>query len=93
MNMQIVSVSSKGQIAIPVSYRKELSLNEGSKLAIFSDGENIILKPIALPSEESLLSVLADMREYAKNAGLDDDNVKDAIKASREKGRVDEDSN
>lgn len=93
MNMQIVSVSSKGQIAIPVSYRKELSLNEGSKLAIFSDGENIILKPIALPSEESLLSALADMREYAKNAGLDDDNVKDAIKASREKGRVDEDSN
>ena len=93
MNMQIVSVSSKGQIAIPVSYRKELSLNEGSKLAIFSDGENIILKPIALPSEESLLSALADMREYAKNAGLDDDNVKDAIKASREKRRVDEDSN
>lgn len=93
MNMQIVSVSSKGQIAIPVSYRKELSLNEGSKLAIFSDGENIILKPIALPSEESLLSALADMREYAKNAGLDDDDVKEAIKASREKGRVDEDSN
>ena len=93
MNMQIVSVSSKGQIAIPVSYRKELSLNEGSKLAIFSDGENIILKPIALPSEGSLLSALADMREYAKNAGLDDDDVKDAIKASREKGRVDEDSN
>ena len=93
MSMQIVSVSSKGQIAIPVSYRKELSLNEGSKLAIFSDGENIILKPIALPSEESLLSALADMREYAKNAGLDDDDVKDAIKASREKGRVDEDSN
>ena len=61
MNMQIVSVSSKGQIAIPVSYRKELSLNEGSKLAIFSDGENIILKPITLPSEESLLSALADM--------------------------------
>ena len=93
MNMQIVSVSSKGQIAIPVSYRKELSLNEGSKLAIFSDGENIILKPIALPSEESLLSALADMREYAKNAGLNDDNVKDTIKASREKRRVDEDSN
>jgi len=93
MNMQIVSVSSKGQIAIPVSYRKELSLNEGSKLAIFSDGENIILKPIALPSEESLLSALADMREYAKDAGLDDDDVKEAIKASREKGRVDEDSN
>lgn len=85
MNMQIVSVSSKGQIAIPVSYRKELSLNEGSKLAIFSDGENIILKPIALPSEESLLSALADMREYAKNAGLDDDDVKEAIKASSEK--------
>lgn len=54
MTMQLVSVSSKGQIAIPVSYRKALSINEGSQLVIYSDGENIILKPIELPSEDKL---------------------------------------
>ena len=35
MTMQLVSVSSKGQIAIPVSYRKALSIKEGSQLVIY----------------------------------------------------------
>ena len=70
MNMQLVSVSSKGQISIPVSYRKALSIKEGSRLMIYSDGENIILKPVELPSEESLLSVLEKAREYAREEGF-----------------------
>lgn len=59
MTMQLVSVSSKGQIAIPVSYRKALSIKEESQLVIYSDGENIILKPVELPSEDKLSAALA----------------------------------
>ena len=62
MTMQLVSVSSKGQIAIPVSYRKALSIKEGSQLVIYSDGENIILKPVELPSEDKLSALLAKAR-------------------------------
>lgn len=83
MTMQIVSVSSKGQISIPVSYRKELSIKEGTQLAIYSDGENIILKPIELPSEANLSAALARAREYAKEEGLTEDDVKKAISESR----------
>lgn len=83
MTMQIVSVSSKGQISIPVSYRKELSIMEGSQLAIYSDGENIILKPIEIPSEASLSAALARAREYAKEEGLTEDDLKKAISESR----------
>ena len=83
MTMQIVSVSSKGQIAIPVNYRKALSIKTGSQLAIFSDGENIILKPIELPTESKLLEALSNAREYAEKEGLSDDDVKAAIKESR----------
>ena len=83
MTMQIVSVSSKGQISIPVSYRKELSIKEGRQLAIYSDGENIILKPIEIPSEASLSAALARAREYAKEEGLTEDDLKKAISESR----------
>ena len=83
MTMQIVSVSSKGQISIPISYRKELSIKEGSQLAIYSDGENIILKPIEIPSEASLSAALARAREYAKEEGLTEDDLKKAISESR----------
>ena len=92
MTMQIVSVSSKGQIAIPVNYRKELSIKTGSQLAIFSDGENIILKPIELPTESKLLEALSNARAYAEKEGLSSDDVEAAIKESR-KAREDIDEN
>ena len=81
--MQLVSVSSKGQIAIPVSYRKALSIKEGSQLVIYSDGENIILKPIELPSEDKLSVALANAREYAEKEGLTKEDVNAAIIESR----------
>ena len=81
--MQLVSVSTKGQISIPVSYRKALSIREGSQLVIFSDGENIILKPIELPCEDKLSAALADARKYAEKEGLSEDDIKTAIKESR----------
>lgn len=81
--MQLVSVSKKGQISIPVSYRKALSIREGSKLVIFSDGKNIILKLIELPCEDKLSAALADARKYAEKECLTEDDVKTAIKESR----------
>ena len=83
MTMQLVSVSSKGQIAIPISYRKALSIKEGSQLVIYSDGENIILKPVELPSEEKLSAALAKAREYAKKEGLTEEDINAAITESR----------
>ena len=43
MTIQIVSVSSKGQIAIPVNYRKALAIKEGSQLVIYSKGVTVAL--------------------------------------------------
>ena len=83
MNMQIISVSSKGQISIPVSYRKALSIKEGSQLVIDSDGKNIILKPVELPTEDKLSAILAKAREYAETEGLTEEDIKTAIKDSR----------
>ena len=41
--MQTVTVSSKGQIAIPKPVRKALNLSEGTKLTIEVQGHRILL--------------------------------------------------
>ncbi len=44
--MEIVKLSSKGQIVIPAWLRKELGLSEGDKLLIERRQEEVILKPM-----------------------------------------------
>ena len=49
MKMEIVSMSSKGQLVIPAHIRNQLELEAGSKLAIFTDGTRILLRPLRPP--------------------------------------------
>jgi AbrB family looped-hinge helix DNA binding protein len=41
--MEMITVSSKGQIAIPKHVRKALNLSEGSKLTLEVRGQEIVL--------------------------------------------------
>ena len=52
MYTAMTSLSSKGQIVLPAELRKKLSLTEGKKFFIFSEGTNIMLKPIQEPDEQ-----------------------------------------
>lgn len=87
MDIQIISVSSKGQIAIPAEFRKELSIKTGSQLAAYSDGTNIILKPIELPSAESLQETLDQAKKYAEEEGLTPSDINRIIKEYRQEKR------
>ncbi|MFA4647788.1 AbrB/MazE/SpoVT family DNA-binding domain-containing protein [Pyrococcus kukulkanii] len=44
--MEVVKLSSKGQIVIPAKIRKELKLSKGDKLLIEREGDAIILRPV-----------------------------------------------
>lgn len=44
--MEIVKLSSKGQIVIPAKIRKELKLSKGDKLLLEREGDVIILRPV-----------------------------------------------
>ena len=44
--MEVVKLSSKGQIVIPAKIRKELKLSKGDKLLIERRGDAIILRPV-----------------------------------------------
>ncbi|HQA81399.1 MAG TPA: AbrB/MazE/SpoVT family DNA-binding domain-containing protein [Methanoregulaceae archaeon] len=45
MDIGVIRISSKGQIVIPASMRKDLP--EGEQLLVIREGERLILKPLA----------------------------------------------
>lgn len=48
MDAQIITVTTKGQISIPVSIRKKLSMDKGDKLVAYTYGDSLILKVLKM---------------------------------------------
>lgn len=55
-------LSSRGQIVIPQATRQHLTLQPGTKLVLYTDGTNIVLRPI-------LERDIAAFRKAAAKAG------------------------
>lgn len=75
MNFEITSLSSKGQVVIPSVVRDILGLPVGTKLAVFTDGENVLLQPIRKPS----IAAFRELRKQSEQARK----TADAIKAGK----------
>ncbi len=88
MNTQILTVSSKGQISLPVSIRKLLSIDTGDKLVAYTSGDVIMLKTLKLPSAEEFEASLDEAQQWAASVGYDESEVNDIIKSARRKKRV-----
>ena len=67
MNAQVLTVSSKGQISLPVNIRKLLSIETGDKLVAYASGDAIMLKALKLPTIEEF--------EDALNEAINEDMV------------------
>ena len=51
--MELAKITSKGQITLPISIRRELNLKEGDKVAfIEKDGNYILVNPVSLAIDE-----------------------------------------
>lgn len=83
MDMEIIKVSTKGQIAIPISMRKELSIETGDSLIAFAYGDTIMLKVIKLPSSDEFKKSLDEAQQWAKDNGLKESDINDFVKNSR----------
>lgn len=88
MNTQILTVSSKGQISLPVNIRKLLSINTGDKLVAYTSGDVIMLKALKLPSVEEFEASLDEAQKWASSVGYSEDDVDDIIKSVRRKKRI-----
>lgn len=88
MNTQILTVSSKVQISLPISIRKLLSINTGDKLIAYTSGDVIMLKTLKLPSAEEFEASLDEAQKWAMSVGYNENDVNDIIKSVRRKKRV-----
>lgn len=88
MDMQVLTVSSKGQISLPVDMRKKLSISTGDRLVAYAHGDTIMLKAIKLPTVEECKAVMDEAQAWAASVGYEEKDVDDIIKSVRQRKRV-----
>jgi AbrB family looped-hinge helix DNA binding protein len=79
-------VSTRGQVVIPQSVRSALHLQEGELLAVYGEGDTIILKRISAPAVEEMKAILAKGGRFAKERKLSRRDVARAIRDARSEG-------
>ena len=87
MNTQVLTVSSKGQISLPVAIRKLLSIDAGDKLVAYASGNVIMLKTLKLPTAEEFEASLDEAQKWASSVGYKEEDVNDIIKSVRQSKR------
>lgn len=82
-NIEITSMSSRGQIVIPQRIREKMGIGEGEKFIVLNTTDSIIFKKVAVPSKEALIRELESLaKEGARRAekmGIKESDVSDII--------------
>lgn len=84
---EVTSVSTKGQVVLPKSIRDALSLTPGAKLMVLSDGDNILIKPIKNPALSEFQSLMDKAEAWAKEVGMKEEDINEAVKSVRKNRR------
>ena len=72
-------MSSKGQIVIPETIRKQLNLKAGAQFVVVGNDDVVILKEITAPDMEPFDSLIQQARQQAKLAGLKRADITNAV--------------
>ena len=83
----ITAMSTKGQIVLPKQIRSDLNLDAGTKFVVFSENNTILLKPISEPKLSEFDAVLNSYQNWAKEVGVTEADIDEAIKAVRKNKR------
>ena len=84
MDAQVLTVSTKGQISLPVEMRRQLSINTGDRLVAYAHGDTIMLK---LPTVDEFDAMLKEAQSWAASVGYKEEDVNDIIKSYRKEKR------
>ena len=87
MAIDLLTVSSKGQVVLPAAMRKTLSIEAGSKLAAYATDDFIMLKVLRMPTAEDFSSKLDEAKEWAASVGYQESDVDVIIKEVRQRKR------
>jgi len=87
--VEMVKMSSKGQIVIPQEIRTEICASEGTVFAVISGRDSIVLKKIATPSKEELICELKEIakegRKRLEAKGIKEEDISGIVEKSRKR--------
>ena len=83
--VDIGSVSSRGQVAIPLDIRNVLGLEEGSKVLFVVEGDTLIVKKV---TASSFTNITRPLKDAAKKSGLKESDVTDIVHKFRKERRA-----
>lgn len=84
-NIEITSISSRGQVVIPQILRDKLKIHEGEKFIVIGEEDTIVLKKIEMPSFKGFEKLLKKTRKFAKKKNLKETEIEKAIKEARKR--------
>ncbi|MBO3754107.1 MAG: AbrB/MazE/SpoVT family DNA-binding domain-containing protein [Candidatus Brockarchaeota archaeon] len=80
--VEVVRVSSKGQVVIPKGVRSRLGLKKGDRLLAYSKGDLLLIRKVG--KEESILAILsASSRKKAASMKISRMEVEKAVEEAR----------
>ncbi|MFO8016800.1 MAG: AbrB/MazE/SpoVT family DNA-binding domain-containing protein [Candidatus Woesearchaeota archaeon] len=82
-NLEVTSLSSRGQVVIPEELREKMNLKKGEKFVVIGENGTILLKRIDMPSSKDFDKLLKKTQEFAKNKGIKPKDVDEAIQKAR----------
>lgn len=80
--IEMGTISSRGQVAIPSDIRQELKLTEGSKVLFLVEDDTLIMKKVTL---SSFADITKPLKEAARKAGLKESDVDGIVHRSRKR--------
>ena len=83
MSVEVLTVSSKGQVVLPVAMRVSMDIQPGDKLAAYATDDLIMLKVLRLPTQDEFLARLDEAQAWAASVGYVESDVEDAVKRVR----------
>jgi AbrB family looped-hinge helix DNA binding protein len=76
-------LSSRGQVVLPKALRERLGLHEGEILAVYGEGDTVVLKRLQAPALKDMKKLHARMSKHARTKGIKPEDVERAIAEHR----------
>ncbi|OKY77892.1 MAG: AbrB family transcriptional regulator [Candidatus Methanohalarchaeum thermophilum] len=82
--VDLITMSSRGQISIPSEMRKKMDLTKGSKLLVYQKNNELYLRKIDPEAlEKSFSEILEPIQERSKEKGLSPKDAEDLVRETR----------
>ena len=77
--LEITTITDTGQLVLPPALAADLSSAHITKMLLYSDGDSIVLKPLAKPDPGAYKQFMQEARRYAAMNAMKTDDIADAV--------------